>query len=162
MKKLIVLILALMIIGSAAAASAETRIRMASTTSTQNSGLFDYLLPIFEKKTGIHIDVVAVGTGVLVAVGGTGVFVADGPGVFVGVRVGVLVGPGVLVGGTGVFVGVFVGGTGVFVAVGGGPALQPENLNEPICVDQAQPPLLLYSLVYQKVQSSVGSTVIAL
>lgn len=34
-----------------------------STTSTQNSGLFDYLLPRFEKDTGIKVNVVAVGTG---------------------------------------------------------------------------------------------------
>ncbi|MCX2725550.1 substrate-binding domain-containing protein [Roseibium salinum] len=34
-----------------------------STTSTQNSGLFDYLLPIFTDKTGIEVRVVAVGTG---------------------------------------------------------------------------------------------------
>jgi tungstate transport system substrate-binding protein len=53
-------------------ASAETRIRMASTTSTQNSGLFDYLLPIFEKKTGIKIDVVAVGTGASIEIGKRG------------------------------------------------------------------------------------------
>jgi tungstate transport system substrate-binding protein len=58
--------------GSAAAVSAETRIRMASTTSTQNSGLFDYLLPIFEKKTGIKIDVVAVGTGAAIEIGKRG------------------------------------------------------------------------------------------
>ncbi|HEX2242502.1 MAG TPA: substrate-binding domain-containing protein [Gammaproteobacteria bacterium] len=36
---------------------------VASTTSTQDSGLFDYLLPKFEKKTGIDVRVVAVGTG---------------------------------------------------------------------------------------------------
>jgi tungstate transport system substrate-binding protein len=53
-------------------ASAETRIKMASTTSTQNSGLFDYLLPIFEKKTGIKIDVVAVGTGASIEIGKRG------------------------------------------------------------------------------------------
>ena len=53
-------------------AAAETRIRMASTTSTQNSGLFDYLLPIFEKKTGIKIDVVAVGTGASIEIGKRG------------------------------------------------------------------------------------------
>ncbi len=34
-----------------------------STTSTQNSGLFDYILPIFQKSSGIRVDVVAVGTG---------------------------------------------------------------------------------------------------
>ncbi len=52
--------------------SAETRIRCASTTSTQNSGLFDYILPIFEKKTGIKIDVVAVGTGAAIEIGRRG------------------------------------------------------------------------------------------
>ena len=34
-----------------------------STTSTQNSGLFEHILPIFTKKTGIEVRVVAVGTG---------------------------------------------------------------------------------------------------
>lgn len=34
-----------------------------STTSTANSGLFDYMLPIFQKETGIQVNVVAVGTG---------------------------------------------------------------------------------------------------
>jgi tungstate transport system substrate-binding protein len=53
-------------------ASAETRIKCASTTSTQNSGLFDYLLPIFEMKTGIKIDVVAVGTGAAIEIGKRG------------------------------------------------------------------------------------------
>jgi len=53
-------------------ASAETRIRCASTTSTQNSGLFDYLLPIFEKKAGIKVDVVAVGTGAAIEIGKKG------------------------------------------------------------------------------------------
>jgi tungstate transport system substrate-binding protein len=44
--------------------NAETRfITLASTTSTQNSGLFDGILPFFEKKSGIKVRVVAVGTG---------------------------------------------------------------------------------------------------
>ena len=34
-----------------------------STTSTQNSGLFEHILPIFTKKTGVDVRVVAVGTG---------------------------------------------------------------------------------------------------
>ena len=43
---------------------AEPRyITMASTTSTEQSGLFKHLLPIFEKKTGIQVRVVALGTG---------------------------------------------------------------------------------------------------
>jgi len=43
-------------------ASAES-ILVQSTTSTQNSGLYGYLLPIIEKDTGIKVNVVAVGTG---------------------------------------------------------------------------------------------------
>jgi tungstate transport system substrate-binding protein len=60
------------VIGSAPTASAETRIRCASTTSTQNSGLFDFILPVFEKKTGIKVDVVAVGTGASIEIGKRG------------------------------------------------------------------------------------------
>ncbi len=43
--------------------AAKGEIVVASTTSTQNSGLFDYILPIFEADTGIKVHVVAVGTG---------------------------------------------------------------------------------------------------
>ena len=46
----------------AAGARAETLI-MASTTSTEQSGLFSHLLPAFRKATGIDVAVVAVGTG---------------------------------------------------------------------------------------------------
>jgi tungstate transport system substrate-binding protein len=45
-----------------AAAGAES-IVVQSTTSTQNSGLFDFILPKFTAKTGIEVRVVAVGTG---------------------------------------------------------------------------------------------------
>ena len=49
---------------SFAFASAEDRsIVVASTTSTQDSGLFGYLLPIFKAKTGIQVKVIAQGTG---------------------------------------------------------------------------------------------------
>jgi tungstate transport system substrate-binding protein len=41
----------------------EDFIIVQSTTSTQNSGLFDHLLPIFEAETGIAVRAVAVGTG---------------------------------------------------------------------------------------------------
>jgi tungstate transport system substrate-binding protein len=41
----------------------DKSIVVASTTSTQDSGLFDYLLPIFKQKTGIDVKVVAQGTG---------------------------------------------------------------------------------------------------
>jgi tungstate transport system substrate-binding protein len=46
-----------------APAGATDNITCASTTSTQNSGLFDVLLPAFKKATGIDVAVVAVGTG---------------------------------------------------------------------------------------------------
>src|SRR3954463_3269982 len=47
-----------------APASAQDRsIVVASTTSTQDSGLFGYLLPIFKARTGIDVKVIALGTG---------------------------------------------------------------------------------------------------
>jgi tungstate transport system substrate-binding protein len=55
-----------------AAASAEKEIICASTTSTENSGLFGYILPIFEKKTGIKVKVVARGTGAAIEMGRRG------------------------------------------------------------------------------------------
>ncbi|MBD1545077.1 substrate-binding domain-containing protein [Roseibium aggregatum] len=48
---------------SAAAFAADKFIVVQSTTSTQNSGLLDYILPKFQKKSGIEVRVVAVGTG---------------------------------------------------------------------------------------------------
>lgn len=54
---------ALILMLLAAPALAETRVLLQSTTSTQNSGLYDFLLPKFEAETGIRVDVVAVGTG---------------------------------------------------------------------------------------------------
>lgn len=39
------------------------RVLVQSTTSTENSGLYSYLLPLFQAETGLRVDVVAVGTG---------------------------------------------------------------------------------------------------
>jgi tungstate transport system substrate-binding protein len=51
-------------LANSAPAMAEDRsIVVASTTSTQDSGLFGYLLPIFKTKTGIEVKVIAQGTG---------------------------------------------------------------------------------------------------
>ena len=72
MLKTLIAIFLIAVVLAAVPATAETRIRCASTTSTQNSGLFDYLLPIFEKKTGIKVDVVAVGTGAAIEIGKRG------------------------------------------------------------------------------------------
>ncbi|RME69261.1 MAG: extracellular solute-binding protein [Nitrospirae bacterium] len=44
-------------------------LRCASTTSTQNSGFFEYILPLFEKDTGIKVHVIAVGTGAALELG---------------------------------------------------------------------------------------------
>jgi len=41
----------------------QTYITVASTTSTEQSGLFRHLLPIYEKKSGVQVRVVALGTG---------------------------------------------------------------------------------------------------
>jgi hypothetical protein len=54
-----------------------------STTSPQDSGLFEYLLPIFQAATGLKVDVAAVGTGEALALGRRGyadaLFVHDRP-----------------------------------------------------------------------------------
>jgi len=47
-------------------------ITVASTTSTEQSGLFDYLLPIYERETGVQVRVVALGTGQALDVGRRG------------------------------------------------------------------------------------------
>ena len=47
-------------------------ITVASTTSTEQSGLFDYLLPMFKAKTGLDVHVVAQGTGQAIETGRRG------------------------------------------------------------------------------------------
>jgi tungstate transport system substrate-binding protein len=54
------------------APSQERFITVASTTSTEQSGLFGYLLPIYEKQTGVKVRVVALGTGQALDVGRRG------------------------------------------------------------------------------------------
>lgn len=59
-------ILVLCVLGFAAALQAQTQtptLVMASTTSTDQSGLFGHLLPTFKAATGIEVKVVALGTG---------------------------------------------------------------------------------------------------
>jgi tungstate transport system substrate-binding protein len=51
---------------------AEESIRVASTTSTRNSGLLDYLLPLFTKSSGIHVQVTTVGSGEALELGKKG------------------------------------------------------------------------------------------
>jgi len=49
--------------GVAGGATASARIRLATTTSTENSGLLDVLLPAFRAETGIPVEVLSMGTG---------------------------------------------------------------------------------------------------
>jgi len=64
-RTLLGLAVALLLVGASPyAGNAEDKfIIVQSTTSTQNSGLFEHILPEFTKKTGIDVRVVAVGTG---------------------------------------------------------------------------------------------------
>jgi tungstate transport system substrate-binding protein len=68
----LVMLLSLVTLCNWGNASAEKEIICASTTSTENSGLFSYILPIFEKKTGIKVKVVARGTGAAIEMGKRG------------------------------------------------------------------------------------------
>lgn len=51
------------IVAATPALAQDKSIIVASTTSTQDSGLFDYLLPLYKQKTGVTVKVVAQGTG---------------------------------------------------------------------------------------------------
>ena len=97
MVKKALLLVALMLWSATGAAWAADRfITLASTTSTQNSGLFDHILPLFTRQTGITVRVIAVGTGQALRLGQRGdadvllvhdtpseeAFVAAGYGVF--------------------------------------------------------------------------------
>ena len=55
-----------------AAPQAPSRVKLATTTSTEQSGLLGALLPIFEKETGFRVDVIAVGTGASLKIGEKG------------------------------------------------------------------------------------------
>jgi tungstate transport system substrate-binding protein len=52
--------------------TASSTLTLATTTSTQDSGLLDYLLPEFRKQSGIEVKVVAVGTGQALELGRRG------------------------------------------------------------------------------------------
>lgn len=57
------LVVAFSLLFSVAAFAAQPVLRMATTTSTDNTGLLDILAPLFQKDTGIELQWVAVGTG---------------------------------------------------------------------------------------------------
>ena len=70
-----VLVAAVLLIGTALpvwAAPAQKNVILATTTSTQDSGLLDVLIPLFEKKTGYFVKTIAVGSGQAMAMGQKG------------------------------------------------------------------------------------------
>jgi tungstate transport system substrate-binding protein len=71
MKRLTFCIIAMLLI-AIFCASAEERLKLATTTSTDNSGLLKELLPPFEKMFNMRVDVIAVGTGKALALGENG------------------------------------------------------------------------------------------
>src|SRR5690349_15764045 len=55
--------LATLLVSATPAFAQEKSIVVASTTSTQDSGLFDHILPLFKARTGIDVKVISQGTG---------------------------------------------------------------------------------------------------
>jgi len=67
-----VIVFAVLSSGLVAAAPANKTIILATTTSTQDTGLLDDLIPIFEKQTGYFVKTIAVGSGQAMAMGARG------------------------------------------------------------------------------------------
>ena len=67
-----VLFFALFITGAVSTQAQEKTVILATTTSTQDSGLLDVLLPMFEKQTGYFVKTIAVGSGQAMAMGQKG------------------------------------------------------------------------------------------
>lgn len=63
---------AVMLLALPAHAASDKTIRLATTTSTANSGLLDHLLPRFEQRCGCEVHVIAVGTGKALKLGEDG------------------------------------------------------------------------------------------
>ncbi len=94
-RTLLILATSVALLGALPARAQEKSIVVASTTSTQDSGLFGHILPLFKGKTGIDVKVVSQGTGQALDTGRRGdadvvlvhakpqeeKFVADGAGV---------------------------------------------------------------------------------
>ncbi len=72
MRFLLPVALGVLVLASAGRAEDSIPLVLASTTSTENSGLYKAILPLFEKKTGTEVRVVAVGTGQAVRIARAG------------------------------------------------------------------------------------------
>ena len=62
-RSLFAVVATITLVAAAPALAQDKSIVVASTTSTQDSGLFGHILPLFKAKTGIDVKVVAQGTG---------------------------------------------------------------------------------------------------
>jgi len=65
-------VMTVMALPACAAGPAQKNLILATTTSTQDSGLLDVLIPVFEKKTGYFVKTIAVGSGQAMAMGQKG------------------------------------------------------------------------------------------
>lgn len=71
-RSIIFLTVLFLILSVSITAAAQDRLIMATTTSTENSGLLDELVPPFEEKFDVRVDVVSVGTGAAIELGENG------------------------------------------------------------------------------------------
>jgi tungstate transport system substrate-binding protein len=67
-----IIALSLYILGAASVQAQQKTVILATTTSTQDSGLLDVLIPVFEKQTGYFVKTIAVGSGQAMAMGEKG------------------------------------------------------------------------------------------
>lgn len=72
MKKLYIFILIFILSMTTACTNNDKVLKIATTTSLDNSGLLDYLVPYFEEEYGIDCDIIAVGTGAALELGKNG------------------------------------------------------------------------------------------
>ena len=68
----IALLVALLAPWASGTAAEQGSIILATTTSTQDTGLLDVLVPVFEKENGVRVKVIAVGTGAALRMASTG------------------------------------------------------------------------------------------
>jgi len=71
-RRVFVILLVVILAGTLVKARSRPSIILATTTSTQDSGLLDVLVPRFEKESGIDVKIIAVGTGAALRMGATG------------------------------------------------------------------------------------------
>jgi len=72
LKRIVWIAAALLLVVAVLVPAQAGRLRLSTTTSTDNSGLLGYIIPPFEKNTGLKVDVIAVGTGKALALGQNG------------------------------------------------------------------------------------------